>query len=429
MTKEESIALMGCTQFAFCFDFFSEINRKKIAEYIIKGTNQRVTYCDKYVKPKQTGINICRNDIGGSKMSQIQIGFLPYFEAINVAFKVFDIIDTYGFTNAKCKAIVSLKIGNNDLKLPKISDINLLKLISSIDNMSQSQKMYKNQHERMYINSLLYIYPKVAVLTDGGMNQLLNDKNFGYPNNKNFNLYSKDIQSNIVTVQYALHKDYQKAKKTFNKYLVKLLSVVVNVLKNNFSYTDDEMAKIKRVLGLQKKIMNTIGTIDALRLNYPKIEVLADLKSEDDVIKTYYNIIKDKLFDLISYCGFDSGSVNYDPERNMFQVRDAVITNGNNISDIEFFYSHINGNFENCKFYECEISSSVIKNSELFHCNSLKNCEVYNTYFHGTGNTIEGCFVCNPDDKLIEADIRKSIVKGPVNLVSYIDEKSETLNN
>jgi hypothetical protein len=430
MFREDKNKLYENVFVSFSFDFYSELGRNKLAQHIGKYTKCDVKFSNTYQSKKimNESIRICRNDFGGDKMSQVQTGFLPYYEAINTMYKIFDIIDNYGYTNSKCNAVTSIKLNEKILNLPKISQINTLKLINSIDECSLAEKWYKNRHEKSYLNSLLYIYPTDMKLMDENSNNFINFKNFKYPSSSNFNLYFENLKRDVVTVKYVQYKDYQKQKRTFYNYVNEMVSSVYGTLLNNNTYTNSEMSKIKRVMSLQKKIMESIWTYDDLKKNHKNIEVFVDLKNDKDIISTFYPNIRKKIFELMSYCAFNEGSINYDSFRSSLQIKDANIYNGHYISDLEFFYSRVNGVAENCKFYECEISNSKLNECELFYGNTIKKSKIINTKFHGIEINLFDSFVKNPDDMLIEANLVKTIIMGNMNFSSYIDSDSEILN-
>lgn len=432
MINEDKTNLLKNTYLAFCFDFFSEFDRKKLAKYIMKASKLNdVSYSNDYRSPSTmtSSIRVCRNDYGGNKMTQVQINSMPYFEALNLAFKVFDVISMYGYTNSKCNVTVSVKMNTKELSLPRISDINTIKLLSSIDNCSQIKKKYTDSHEQMYLNSLMYIYPKDIMLAkDSACNGFVDFRHYSIPNNKKFTVVYDDLKADMVTVNFYIKKDYQNAKRTFYTFVGQLVSSINRILSNNESFNSDEMNKIERICTLQRGILSKIWDYSQLKTILPKIEILVDLKDDESLLKTYYATrIRQKLFELIAYCGLDSGTINYDTARNSIQVRDAHIINGNYISDIEFFYSYVSGDVKNCIFYECEIKNSILHDCEIMYGNTVSNSRIFNTSFHGICITIDNCFVLNPSDKIIEGDIKGSVIKGVLDFSSPMDEKSEVL--
>lgn len=432
MLNENTINLLRNASLAFRFDFFSDIDRRKIAKNVIKYTKiENVSFSNEYKEPNTltSMIRVCRNDAGGSKMTQFQVNYLPYFEALDLAFKLFDIISLYGYTDDRCEVTVSIMIDSKEIGLPKISDINTIKLLSSIDDCSIIEKKYRNDHESMYLNSLMYLYPNdMKTVKDVDPNNFIDYRHYSMPNNRKFAVYWNDIKFDAVTVKFFIRKNYQDKKKTFYQFVKRAVTSVGNILRNNGTFNRNEADKISLVCSNQRKIMNGIWDYETLRRNFPKIEVMVDLKLDESILRSYYSEkIRPKLFTLISYGGFSSGVVNYDTTRDAFQVRDAVISECNNISGVEFFYSDIRGCFENCVFYESEIRSSVLEKCEIMYGTKLKDSKIYDSYFHGVGIGMEKCFVSNPDDKLVEADVRKSVIRGPFNYSSFIDDDSEIL--
>ncbi len=96
--------------------------------------------------------------------------------------------------------------------------------------------------------------------------------------------------------------------------------------------------------------------------------------------------------------------------RDRIQVRDANLVNAKYITGVEFFYSSLIGDFTDCVFYECDINESVVRNCEIMYSTNLKGCRVFDCSFHGIGITLDDCFVSNPEDKIIEGDIKNSVL-------------------
>jgi hypothetical protein len=428
MLREDKILLYENSFLSFKFDFFSQIDRLKLAKHLSKYLNINVKVNEYYNSDTLTeSVRLCRNDFGGSKMNQIQTAFMPYNEAINIAFRIFDFIDYYGYTNSKCKSITSIKMNADRINTPKISQINTLKLISSIDEINISEKWYKNRKDRTYLESLMYIYPKSIKLNNFKTNEFIDYRNFKYPSSPNFNINFDDIKNETVTIKFTKYKDYQKQKRTFNVHINETISKIFSVLKNNNSLTINENAKISRVMNTQYNILKSIWEYDDLCKNHKNIKLYVDLKEDKSVISVKYPYIRTKLFELMSYCGVDSARVNYDTERNSLQVCDAKIYNGHHISDIEFFNSTINGIVKNCSFYECNITNSKLNDCKLYYGTVVKNSKVFETKFHGVEISLFNSFINNSNDLLIEASLHNCVVVGVVNYTSYIDENSEII--
>ena len=404
---------------SFNLDLFSDVPRNKIANMVAASTKMNTTYTSSY-KPNDVkeGFRVCMNEVGGSKMSQLQSQFFNYAEAVNVMFKLFDVIYSCGYTTSKCVAEMRVVFDGDITKLTKLKDINTIRLVNAVDECCVDKRYSSEKHVSEYVGNLKYMRRKMSGAVPSGVGF---HNEYSFPANRKTPLYVPDLESNVLTIRYNKNTNYQKEKRGASAFLSGVINATTSILGSNNKYSVAEMSKVNDVAVAQKRVADLAHSFDLFSVKFPNIEISVDLKQDEAVVKSRYNEFRGKLFDLVYFCGVEDCQVNYDSERGALQVKEAHIKNGMFVSDMEMFYCDISGDISGCVLVECNVSKSNIKDCELMYGCAINDSIIENTWFHGVGITVSNSFIRNPNDKLVEAELRNTKVAGVVNYGSIVD--------
>ena len=422
-------SLYNNTNVAFSFDFFSLMSRRDIAKKIAKYLKFDAEYFGRFMPGGDISgkrFRVVRNDIGGEKMVQLQTPYFPYYEAVNIAFKLFDLIGTFGYTTNKCAATLYIRYDSKALSVPEVNKINKLKLIIGVDECC-SEQLRKTLREDDYVSSLNYIYPSSVLTYDNKINDFIDFNNFKYPNSSKFDIDFGSIQGGCIAVRYLQKKNYEKEKRNFKLFMDRVIRSSFSALCSSNEYTQDELTKIEKVLGNQRTLLKSIWTYDDFVKAFPKIQLMVDLKAGYDSLKFYYPKMRDNIFKLICYGHMTEGGINYDSEFGKFQVKEATLVNSQYLSDIDFYYCDLTGTFDRCRMNECNIYKSKLSNCEIMYGTKMKDCRVYECQFHGIEIYAYDSFIKNSSDALIEASLNNCVIQGKIEFNSFVDEKTEII--
>ena len=70
-----------------------------------------------------------------------------------------------------------------------------------------------------------------------------------------------------------------------------------------------------------KKATKVYTDFKYIHLNFPDLKVLIDLKEDEQIVKSFYNTIKEKLYELLIYNNLDNGVFNYDTNTSSYQLK------------------------------------------------------------------------------------------------------------
>lgn len=421
--------LYNNTFVAFSFDFFSLLSRKDIAKKIAKYLKFDAAYFGRYMSGGNIAdkrFRVVRNDIGGEKMSQIQTPYFKYNEAINIAFKLFDLISIFGYTTSKCSATLYIKYNNNELNVREVNQINKLKLIIGVDECCDTQ-LRKTLREDDYISSLNYIYPSNIITYNNKINDFINFNDFKYPSSSKFDIDFDSLNKNFISVRYIQKTGYEKEKRNFKLFLDNIVNKSFASLKS-IEYNQNEIVKIQKVIGNQRNLLKSIWTYDNFIKSFPKIQLTIDLRLNIDLLKFYYPMIRDNIYKLICYGHMTEGGINYDSENGKFQVKEAVLVNSQYIENVDFYYCDLTGTFEKCRLNECKIYKSKLKNCEILYGTKIKDSRIYECQFHGIEIYVYDSFIKNSEYALIEAFLDNCIVCGKIEFNSVVDKNTQIIN-
>lgn len=412
-------------------DFISPLDRRRLASKFSNALRQQVAVSDNYniSEPAALGARLFPNFYGGFKMCTIEFGPMPYNEAVTSLMSLMNAVEENGFTTNKCK--MRMRIWHdatfaNGSKMPHIS---LPKLIINL-NEAETIKFWKNFNmERAWKCSLKYAYPKNVFMTDIGPHVFENATatSLKYPSSNFFGLNTDAVRKGYVEVRYVSGKNYQKNR-------VRIIDALNDIIEKTHAAmlpaptTEREKAVMANAASEQNSAVKKMSTFESFSEAFPLIRLTADMRDATEILVTKYDEIRDKLFDIVTYCGVRSGRVNFDSTRGRLQLFECRVRDGFCVENIDFFKCDVNGDFAKCDFDECDIHGSALKESRLHNRNSVRNSALLSTSFIGVSNDLFRTYVDNPHGKPIEATLRECVVRnGIIDPKSDVDQNTEII--
>ena len=190
-------------------------------------------------------------------------------------------------------------------------------------------------------------------------------------------------------------------------------------------YTKDDLAKLKDMMKEYSKVVRSYNNPEIFFANFPDFHIFVDLKGMDENIKTYFPMIREKVFELIVDGNVRSCYFNYDTTNGRFQVKDGRIRDFMKIKDFDLISCDIKGGaIENCNLYTCDIKKVRIEN-----CNVANGCKIRSSKVNDSvvefSNELIGCFVdCN--GKNVNCKMEGGVLRSG-NVGDYAEISKETL--
>lgn len=219
----------------------------------------------------------------------------------------------------------------------------------------------------------------------------------------NFSNYTRGI----LECNYIGGKNYpQKINET--KDILEYFIVKAYQSLNEESYDSFEINEMKRLTENFGKIQMSYIDPEIFLKEFTELKVYVDLKTSNQMLKTYWNVIRKPLFEMILNGNLRKGQFNYDSQIGRFQLRRGYI-GGTLLKNLDFVKCEITGVMENCAFQNCNVVNSRIYNSRFIEGN-----KIINSYLEGASvnkqNEINNCYVVN-NEEVVNCPVKNSVIK------------------
>ena len=412
------------------YEFYSEKPRKEIVKELGRILRKNIIVGEVYhsdVVVAPDTFKLEPDFSGGSKMNELITSPMPYQEAIAINSKILTYIRENGWTDEKCAlhANISFDKMKIDLKWP-MEAINRLKFVLSFDEEMVYEK-FPNRRQSIYARSINKIFPiNKFVFSDLDDYVQVAEENYELPNEKYYGLNFSKLSKGYMEIRYMGGRNYER--KTFD--MVNILNYIIlftyNTLQSNYSYTDVEIARLQRIMKDHKKVVTSFSDLESFQSNYPKMNLSVDLKNDQQILQTFYPVLREQIFNLIVRCGFKGGYVNYDSDVSRYQIKDATILSAFPLQGFEVINSKIRGNITDCHLYACDIRNSHIVDCILHADNEVKDSKVINSPAY-QGNVLERCYIDNKKH-LINCRVEGGIIRsGDIGQSAQISKSTEII--
>ena len=406
-------------------EFYSTKPRSEIAKELTTLIKKKVVVGQIYhAERNKTDVVVEPDFSGGIRMHEIITPPLPYHESMAIMFKLFTWIRLNGYTDEKCafQANISFDKFKCDLKT-EITAINRMKYVLGFDEEYIYDRFPKRKNS-IYARSINSIFPINRFMFNADVEHVYKE-NYELPNEKYYGINFSKLAKGYLEIRYMGGRGYEKMVAAAKEVIDYTSIFTYNTLSQNQTYTEAEVARLKNAMKDFKKMVSSFNDYDSFCLNYPNMRILVDLKGEREIMKTYYPMIRDKVFDLIVRCGMRRGIINYDADAGKYQVKGAVLTKAFPLRNVEVFESKImSGNILECDLYRCEISNSHILDCNVYQGNNIKKSKLINTPIHAYNELID-CFI-DSKEHIINGKIEGGIIRsgdiGPLAKVSKATE-------
>lgn len=324
---------------------------------------------------------------GGANMVELVTGPLDYYDAKYYLIKISKFIEKYGYTNDKCSVHLNISFSDDDLDL---NYLNKLKLILSVDE-EEVFRNYPSRKGNIYTKSIKKIIPfkeydffNIPISIVRNNLRIPRDKYYGV------NMLNSDENRDKQRVEfrYIGGKDYEFDTGKLLYFLDKFTINVFDCINAGFDRTDAD--KLSDHLEVNIKNYKNLSLYDNFIVEFPKITIQIDQRSQYEIVSPYYDKIYNKIYNIIeSTEEISECIINYVTTTQTIEIVDADIETNSIIKSVEFINCDINGIFNNCFFVGCEINDSHITKSDVRQCD-IENSKIFKT--NTEESTLENCF-------------------------------------
>jgi hypothetical protein len=395
-THFDRINALDSSVIGFEFEFYTNLLKGQAAESLAKLTKKKVVVSEKYHSKIPVNANNFKLEpdySGGSKMMEFITGPLPYSEAIPILIKVLNWIDENGWTTDRCafQFSVSFDKSRRDVK-DKIENLDKLKFVLGLDE-GFIYSRFGNREKNVYAKSIKRVVPRnrFSILENI---QTIDPKMYRVPEDKYYGVNFTKLPQGYIEFRYLGNRDYQKKSKEIREITDYIILYLYDILSRRINgYTKDDLATLQKMMNKYAKVVRSFNNPDFFFRNYPDFHVFVDLKGWDENIKTYFPIIRDKIFDLIIEGNVTSCYFNYDTTTGRYQVKEARFRNSFEVGGMDLILCDIkNAIIKNCNIYNCDIKKSSIEDSYIFAGTKVYSSKVKATIVDYS-NELKDCFI------------------------------------
>lgn len=306
----------------------------------------------------------------------IETAFIDYSDARLIAINLLKWINENAVTDYRNSFFVDMRFKEinsnifsgslfND-KYSNISKIDRLKMILSFDEESVYKDFPSRKNGFISKSSLTFLINKHIT------NQVKNPRLYTIADTAKCGINLETLNDGFIRLQYIGGEGYEtKAQRILEIISLFCISGWQSMTKKDL--TEKEISRFNKAIDKIRIYQSSYSDYLTFKKIYPNIKLTVDLQSNEKTLISFYNIIRDSLYEFISNSEFDSGfEINYDSAFKTLQIKGAKIK-GKFISKLELVDCEFDaGTYEACDFYNCKV-----KNSVLVRCNIYRESEVH----------------------------------------------------
>lgn len=424
------------SRLSFTFEFRSPVRRRDLASKLSKNLGKKVKWfkgVDESFKASDSLYKLSNKYSEFSKTFIFETGFMKYEDGIHCMLKTMNLVEYFGFTCDRCEMKVNIQINEDSSNSVKLNNLNKFKYLIGLDE-SRLLDMWNtenNERQKLYYDQHLYISAKnpYSTFMTSKVVENMDPTVFNFPSSEFFGHNFSKLNEGYLQINYIGGKDYHKRKREAKETIDLVIQRLNETLSNNYEYDITEKRKIEKIVEEYRESVDSTKNYSRFKVKYPKVKVYYDLSESEYRIDSNFNNIREKLFKLVVFGKVEEALINYDNERKVFQVKDAIIDQNIIIEGVEFYNCQINADAKNCLFENCTIKNSKLEECDILTSNYIKNSKVLDCTYHGGGNDIVSSYIDNKIESKIDADVRKCIVaNGKFKISATIDKDTAFFN-
>lgn len=370
MYSDNNVNAIYSSKIGFEFEFFANESISVAKDSISATLNRKIRIEDKAhsdFKPTSNVFKLEPDNSGGTGMIELVTGSLPFAEAKLILSKTLKWIKENGYTNDRCSIHVNISFDGSKLgPVANMSNLDIGKFVLNF-NEDLVYEEFPNRKNSVYAKSIKFIIPTAGMVQPSPGKNIW--KNYIFANEKYYGINFTKVPKGYIEFRYLGGKDYEKRYDSILKLMQHFILSLYEVLENP-EYSKEDLAKLDKVLKEYRNILQSYKDYERFKEKFPDITLMVDLKTDKQIMQTFFTKMREKIFDLLSKSGMKSGLINYDADSGKIQIKNVTLNNCFEISDVDIVDSTIQGNIK-----RCDIFDSIINNSSLFECNMFGSTE------------------------------------------------------
>jgi len=380
MYSNEQLIAIHNSKIGFEFEFFSNIDLSKTKESLIQSLNKRIRIEEKAhsdFTPSDTTFKLEPDNSGGTGMIELVTGPLHFTEAKLILAKTLKWIRENGNTNERCSIHVNIAFDGKTLgPSVNVSNLDIGKFVLNFDE-DKVYKAFPNRKDSVYAKSIKFVVPLSGMTQDSSGKTIW--QNYKFVNEKYYGVNFTKVPKGYIEFRYLGGKDYEKKYNSILRITEHFIISLYETLEYP-NYTKEDKLSLDKILENHQKVIQSYKSYSKFKKIYPKIKLMVDLQTYDNIIEMYYPKMRDNIFKLITESGLSSGLLNYDSDISKIQIKDSVLNKCFLVENVDLVDCTIKGNIKTCDLFNCEILDSSVLQSNLFGNTTVKKSKIEDSY-------------------------------------------------
>lgn len=409
MLKPKSYSVLEVLNFShvgMIFEFYTTKESKLVIDALGSRSGKNIVLTnEKSFKPSYSSALLIKEYDAAKSRYKFHLAPQDYHSIMPIVEEVSKWISENCETTYDTQLKISLSFNHRHLEtLSSIAQMNPTRLVLKFDENFVYER-FPDQKGSPYALSIKNLAPIVSYINEAEI-----DQNIKYllttPHAEFYGIDFSDYTKGILECNYIGGVDYtsklKEIKDVLEYFIIKTFQSI-----NEEEISDFESFEMKRLTEGFSKIQMSYYDPDVFLKEFQKLKVYVDLKTSNQTLKTYWNVLRKPLFEMIVNGGLREGIFNYDTQLGRFQLKNGTVS-GTATKNMDMVKCTISGVFENCDFLSCDITKARIVNSKF-----IRNNKVFDSYLNGAsinrGNELHKCVVFN-NEEIINCDIFETLI-------------------
>ena len=380
MYTNEQLNAIYASKIGLEFEFFANEGLDEVKRSLSNTLNKRIQVEEKAhsdFTPSDEAFKLEPDNSGGTGMIELVTGPMPFVESKLIIAKTLKWIRENGSTNERCSIHVNIAFDGKKLGTPtNVSSLDIGKFVLNF-NEDKIYEAFPNRKDSVYAKSIKFIVPLSGMTQPSP--EKVSWKNYMFVSEKYYGVNFSKLPKNYIEFRYLGGKDYEKKYNTImnltEHFVVSLYETLMYP-----QYNDKDLKQLDVILEKHSGIVESYKDYQTFKKKFPKIKLMVDLKTYDQIVETFYPKMREEIFKLLTLAGLKEGLINYDADTGRMQLKNAELMQCFEIKGIDIVDCKVQGNILNCDIFSSELINSSLFESNLFGATDAADCKIEDSY-------------------------------------------------
>ena len=380
MYTNEQLNAIYASKIGLEFEFFANEGLEEVKRSLSNALNKRIQIEEKAhsdFTPSSETFKLEPDNSGGTGMIELVTGPMPFVESKLVIAKTLKWIRENGSTNERCSIHINVAFDGKKLGTPtNVSSLDIGKFVLNF-NEDKIYEAFPNRKDSVYAKSIKFIVPLSGMTQPSP--EKISWKNYMFVSEKYYGVNFSKLPKNYIEFRYLGGKDYEKKYNTImdltEHFVISLYETLMYP-----QYTDKDIKQLDAVLEKHSGIVESYKDYQAFKKKFPKIKLMVDLQTYDQIVETFYPKMREEVFNLLTLAGLKEGLINYDADTGRMQLKNAELMRCFEIKGVDIVDCKVQGNILNCDIFSSELINSSLFESNLFGVTDAADCKIEDSY-------------------------------------------------